>query len=43
MEHCCYVWVGAPNYYLRILHKKQKQLSSNVGPSLAASIEPLAH
>ena len=26
-----------------MLHKKQKQLSTNVGPSLAASTEPLAH
>ena len=26
-----------------MLNKKQKQLSSNVGSSLAASIEPLAH
>ena len=43
MEHCCHVWVGAPSCYLELLEKLQKQICRTVGPSLAASLEPLAH
>ena len=35
MEYCCHDWAGAPSCYLELL--------DNVGPSLAASLEPLAH
>ena len=43
MEHCCHVWVGAPSWYLEFLDKLQKWICRTVGPSLAASLEPLAH
>ena len=43
MEYCCHVWVGAPSWYLEFLDKLQKQICRTVGPSLAASLEPLVH
>ena len=43
MEHCCHVWVGAPSCYMELLDKLQKQICRTVGPSLATSLEPLAH
>ena len=43
MEYCCHVWAGAPSCYLELLDKLQKRICRTVGPSLAASIEPLAH
>ena len=43
MEYCCYVWADAPSCYLDLLDKLQKRLCRIVGPSLAASLEPLAH
>ena len=43
MEYCCYVWAGAPNCPLELLDKLQKWIFRTVGPSLAASLEPLAH
>ena len=43
MEYCCHVWAGAPSCYLELLDKLQKQIFRIVGPSLAASLEPLAH
>ena len=43
MEYCCHVWAGAPSCYLKSLDKLQKRISRTVGPSLAASLEPLAH
>ena len=43
MEYCCLVWAGAPSCYLDLLDKLQKQICRIVGPSLAASVEPLAH
>ena len=43
MEYCCHVWVGAPSCYLELLDKLQKRICRTVGPSLAASLEPLAH
>ena len=42
MEYCC-VWVGFPSYCLELLDKLQKWICRTVGPSLAASLEPLAH
>ena len=42
MEYCCYVWAVAPSCYLELLDKLQKRLCRTVGPSLAASLEPLA-
>ena len=43
MECCCHVWAGAPSCYLELLGKLQKRICRTVGPSLAASLEPLAH
>ena len=43
MEYCCHVWAGAPGCYLDLLDKLQKRICRIVGPSLAASLEPLAH
>ena len=43
MEHRCHVWAGAPSCYLEMLDKPQTRICRSVGPSLAASLEPLAH
>ena len=43
MENCCHVWAGAPSFYLELLGKLQNQICRTVGPSFAASLEPLAH
>ena len=43
MEYCCHVWAGAPSCYLELLDKLQKRICRTVGPSRAASHEPLAH
>ena len=43
MENCGHVWAGAPSCYLELLDKLQQRICRTVGPSLAASVEPLAH
>ena len=43
MEYCCHAWAGAPSCYLELLDKLQKRICGTIGPSLAASLEPLAH
>ena len=43
MEYCCHVWASAPSCYLELLDELQKQKCRTVGPSLAASLEPLVH
>ena len=43
MEYCCHVWAVAPSCYLELLDKLPKRICRAVGPSLAASLEPLAH
>ena len=43
MEYFCHFWDGAPSCYLELLDKLQKQICRIFGPSLAASLEPLAH
>ena len=43
MEYCCHVWAGVPSGYLDLLDKIQKSISRTIGPSLAASLDPLAH
>ena len=43
MEYCCHIWAGAPRCSLELLDKLQKRICRIVGPSLAASLEPLAH
>ena len=41
--NCCHVWAGVPSCYLALLNKPQRQICRIVGPSLAASPEPLVH
>ena len=43
VEYFCHIWAGAPTCYLELLDKLQKRICRTVGPSLAASLEPLAH
>ena len=43
MEYCYHVWAGAPSCYLELLDRLQKRICRTVGPSLTASLEPLAH
>ena len=43
MEYCCHIWAGAPSCYLEFLDKLQKRICRTIGPSLATSLEPLAH
>ena len=42
-EYSYYIWTGAPICYLELLDKLQKGIYRTVGPSLAASLEHLAH
>ena len=32
MEYCCYVWVGAPSCYLKMLDMLQKWICRTAGP-----------
>ena len=43
MEYCWHVCAGAPNCYLELLDKVQKQICRTVGPLVAAFLEPLTH
>ena len=43
IEYCCHVWAAAPSCYLELLEKLQKRIWRAVGPSLAASLKPVAH
>ena len=43
MKYCCHVKACAPSRYLELLDKLQKGICRTLGPSLAASLEPLAH
>ena len=43
MEYCCQVWAGAPSCSLELLDKLQKRICRSGSPSLATSLEPLAH
>ena len=43
VEYCCHVWASSPSSYLELLDKLQKRMCRTVGPSLAASLETLAH
>ena len=43
MVYCCHVWAGAPSCYFELLDKLQKRICRTTVPSLAASLEPLAH
>ena len=42
-RYCCHVWAGTSSCYLVLLDKLQKWICKTVGPSLAASLEPVAH
>ena len=43
MEYCCHVWYGASSCYLEWLGKLQKRICRTVDPSVAVSLEALAH
>ena len=43
LAYCCLVLAGAPICYLELLDELQKQICRTVGPSLATSLELLAH
>ena len=43
MGYCCHVWAGASSCYLKMWDKLQKQIFRTICPSLAVSLEPLAH
>ena len=43
MEYCCHVWDSAPSCYLKLLNKLEERLCRTVVPSLAVSLERLAH
>ena len=43
MGYCCHVWAGALSCWLELLDKLQNRICRTVGPSLAASLEPLTH
>ena len=43
MEYCCHVWAGVRSCYSELLQKLQKWICRTVSPSLATSLEPLAH
>ena len=45
MEYCCHVWTSAPNCYMKLLDKLQKQICRTSGHSLTASafLEPLTN
>ena len=43
LKYCCHVWAGASSCYLELLGKLEKRICMTVGPSLASSLEPLAH
>ena len=42
MEYCYHVWAGAPSCYLELLDQLWKRICRTIGPSLSASLEPLA-
>ena len=43
IEYCCHIKAGAPICYLQLLDKLQKLICRTAGPSLATSLELLAH
>ena len=43
MKYCCHVWVNDPSCYLELSDKLQNRICRTVGPSLAATLEPLPH
>ena len=43
MEYCCHICAGAASCLQELLDKLQKEIYMTVGPSLAISLEPLAH
>ena len=43
MEYCCHVWTGAPSCYLELFDKLKQRICGTIDPSLANSLETLAH
>ena len=42
-RNCYLIRAGSPGCYLELIEKLQKRICRTFGPSLAASLEPLAH
>ena len=42
MEYCCHIWAGAASDVLGLLDRIQKRVVNIVGPTLAASLQPLS-
>ena len=42
MKYCCHVRAGAPSFYSELVDRLQKRICRTVGPSIAASLNPLA-
>ena len=43
MEYCCHIWGGASADVLGLLDSIQKRIANIVGPTLAATLQPLSH
>ena len=43
MEYRCHVWADAPSCLLDLSDKLEKGICRTVGPSVAASLEPVVH
>ena len=43
MEYGCHVWAGTLSCNFELLDKLHKRICRTIGPSIAASLEPLAH
>ena len=43
MDYCCRVWARVPSCYLELSDKLQNLIKRTASPSIAASLEPLAH
>ena len=43
MKYCCHAWASTPSCYLELLDNIQKQICTTVCPSLASSLEAVAH
>ena len=43
MEYCCHIWGGAPADVLGFLTSIQERIANVVGPTLAATLQPVSH
>ena len=43
VEYCCHIWSGASAGVLGLLDSTQKRMANIIGPTLAATLQPLSH